>query len=126
MFLRLITSASGLAAGLGAKAVLGADSPNHADLDLNQARVIEITAERYKFTPNRIALKLGEPVILKFTTLDLPMGFNAPTLGIRTNILPDIPAQLQLTPQKKGTHRFSCDIACGTGHKDMQGVIVVT
>ena len=89
-------------------------------------RLIKVTAERYKFTPNQIEVKAGDDVILEFTTLDMPMGFNVPTLKVRTNILPDMPSQLAIKPTQKGRHPFFCDIACGTGHGKMKGVIVVT
>ncbi len=90
-----------------------------------KARVISITAERYRFTPNRLELVLGQPVILEFTTEDVPMGFNAPSLKLRTNILPDMPARLYLIPTRRGVHHFHCDVACGSGHGAMKGVIIV-
>jgi cytochrome c oxidase subunit 2 len=58
--------------------------------------------------------------------MDVPMGFNAPAFKVRANILPDEPAQVQLKPQVRGTFEFFCDIVCGSGHKDMRGVIVVS
>ena len=90
-----------------------------------KTRVVAITAERFRFTPNRIELALGEPVILEFSTEDTPMGFNAPSLHLRTNILPDMPARLYLVPDRKGVHHFHCDVACGSGHPDMKGMILV-
>ena len=92
----------------------------------SQPRVIKVTAERYHFTPDRIQLKKGEAVILEFTGTDTPMGFNAPAFKARANILPDMPAQVQFTPDKAGEFTFFCDIVFGSGHKDMHGVIVVT
>lgn len=91
-----------------------------------QPRVIKIVAEPFRYTPNRIELKKGETVILEFTSMDVPMGFNAPAFKVRANILPDEPAQVQLKPQVRGTFEFFCDIVCGSGHKDMRGVIVVS
>jgi cytochrome c oxidase subunit 2 len=121
----MLPAVSGLAAGLGSASVFGAGTQDDQANDESNARVINITAERFRYTPNQITLKLGEPVVLSFTTLDLPMGFNAPTLGVRANILPDVPVQIRLVPKKPGTHHFYCDIACGSGHPDMKGVIVV-
>ena len=96
-----------------------------AAADTSKTKVIAITAERFHFTPNRIELALGEPVILEFTTEDVPMGFNAPSLHLRTNILPDMPARLYLVPNRKGVYHFHCDVACGSGHADMTGMILV-
>ena len=125
LVLRMLSGAGSLAAGLGATQSVGAGTPDDENKSAPNVRIIDITAERFRYTPNQIALKLGEAVVLSFKTLDLPMGFNAPTLGVRANILPDVPAQIRLLPQKPGTHHFYCDIACGSGHQDMKGVIVV-
>ncbi|MFO1372756.1 MAG: cupredoxin domain-containing protein [Candidatus Competibacteraceae bacterium] len=88
--------------------------------------VIKIVAKRFDYTPNEITLKKGVPVILEFTTADILMGFNVPDLGIRTDIVPGQVSRIQLTPQKIGSFPFHCDIFCGVGHEDMQGVIIVT
>jgi cytochrome c oxidase subunit 2 len=112
----------------GAVGVMGASIGSlagYADAQ-SQPRLVKVTAERFHFTPNRIQLKKGEAVVLELTTLDVPMGFNAPAFKVRANILPDAPAQVPLTPQQAGEFEFFCDIVCGSGHKDMRGVIVVS
>jgi cytochrome c oxidase subunit 2 len=116
---RLVLRAlAGVGTMLSATAALAEDAP--------KIRIVTITAERFRFIPDRIELPLGEPVILEFTTEDFPMGFNAPSLHVRTNILPDMPARLHLVPNRKGGHPFHCDVACGSGHPDMKGIIFVT
>lgn len=89
-------------------------------------QVVRVLARKFDFTPNTIQLKKSVPVVLEFTTADVPMGFNAPDLGVRTDILPGKVARLRIVPDKAGTFDFVCDIFCGSGHEDMTGTIVVT
>ena len=89
-------------------------------------QVIRVVAKRFDFTPNKIQLKKGVPVVLEFTTLDVPMGFNLPDFKVRTDILPDKVSRVRLVPDKTGTFDFVCDIFCGSGHESMEGTIVVT
>lgn len=111
----LIGSAS---VGLSAIAVVaGAQS---------QDKVIKVVARKFTYAPDRILLKKGQPVVLEFTTLDVPMGFNAPDFGVRTDILPGMASRVRFTPDKVGEFGFHCDLFCGSGHEDMIGTIVVT
>jgi cytochrome c oxidase subunit 2 len=110
-----------LAAGLAslAGATLGADAPK-------APRVIRVKARRFKYTPDVINLKKGEPVRFELTTADVTMGFNIPDFNVRADIIPGKTATVDLTPDKAGTFTFLCDIFCGDGHEGMNGQIVVT
>ncbi|MBF0482780.1 MAG: cytochrome c oxidase subunit II [Desulfovibrionaceae bacterium] len=90
-----------------------------------EAKIIKITAQRFKYTPDEIALKKGEPVVLEFTSLDRLHGFSCPDFGIRADIAPGKTAKVSFTPDKTGRFLFHCDIFCGSGHEDMAGVFVV-
>ncbi|HEY6241042.1 MAG TPA: cytochrome c oxidase subunit II, partial [Burkholderiales bacterium] len=61
--------AAGLAAAAGA--LFGARA-------LAQERVIRVSARKFEFSPSDIELKMGEPVVLEFTTADVLMGFSLP------------------------------------------------
>jgi cytochrome c oxidase subunit 2 len=89
-------------------------------------RVIAIRAKKFEYTPSEIQLKLGEPVVLEFTTEDVHMGFDAPELGLHADIVPDKVLRLPFTPAKSGHFDFACDVFCGSGHDEMGGVIIVT
>ena len=51
-------------------------------------QVIEVLAQRFRFTPNEIALRRGQPAVLAITSLDFVHGFRVPELGIRTDLIP--------------------------------------
>jgi cytochrome c oxidase subunit 2 len=90
-----------------------------------QEKVIPVTAERFKFTPAVIELKLGQPVVLELTTVDRKHGFQVPDLKIDENIEPGKVTRVRIAPDKAGTYPFHCDIFCGSGHEEMAGEIVV-
>lgn len=91
-----------------------------------QERVLQVRARRFVFDPDKIQLQRGEPVTLEFTSLDVPMGFNAPDFGVRSDIMPGAVTRLRFTPDKTGEFSFHCDIFCGSGHETMSGVLIVT
>jgi cytochrome c oxidase subunit 2 len=72
-----------------------------------------------------VTLKLGEPVVLEFTSADVHMGFKCVDLGVRADILPGQVTRLRLTPAKAGDFGFFCDVFCGDDHELMGGVLHV-
>lgn len=89
-------------------------------------REIEITAQRFRFTPAEIPLKAGEPVVLLLRSLDFAHGFFVPDLDLRTDLMPGRVTRLTLTPRSAGTLAFLCDNFCGDGHEGMDGHFTVT
>ena len=71
-------------------------------------QVVKIVAKRFDFTPEQITLKKGVPVDLELTTQDRLHGFNAPGLGLRTQIVPGETTHVRFTPDKVG--RFVMEI----------------
>jgi cytochrome c oxidase subunit II len=104
--------------GMGGAAALAVAQP--------AGRSVKVVAKRFEFNPKRIELKKGQPVVLELTTLDVPMGFNAPDFHVRSDIVPGTVSRVRFTPEKAGEFTFLCDVFCGSGHEDMNGTIVVT
>jgi cytochrome c oxidase subunit 2 len=105
--------------GIGAAAALGALPAR------SQERVVRIAARKFVYEPDEVSLKLGEPVVLEFTTADVHMGFKCVDLGVRADILPGQVTRLRLTPQKAGDFGFFCDVFCGDDHELMGGTLHV-
>ena len=89
-------------------------------------RVIEVGARRFVFTPDRIALEAGESVVIALTAQDVMMGFSVPDYGIRADLPPGQTVKVPISAGPAGNHIFLCDIFCGSGHENMNGLIVVT
>ncbi|HZQ73370.1 MAG TPA: cupredoxin domain-containing protein [Burkholderiales bacterium] len=88
-------------------------------------QVVKIVARKFTFLPNTVTLKKGVPAVLEFTAPEVVMGFNAPDLKIRADIVPGEVARVRFTPDKAGTFDYVCDIFCGDGHERMGGKIRV-
>ena len=114
---RLAMALSGLLLGAATIGLRAAAQP--------EEQVIKVLARRFTYTPNKLTLKKGVPVILELTTADVLMGFNAPDFGVRADIIPGQVARVRLVPEKVGTFTFFCDIFCGSGHETMNGTITV-
>lgn len=87
--------------------------------------VITITARMFEYNPSRVELKKGVPVTLELISLDRLHGFNIPDLELRADVLPGQPVRVDVLPERAGRYTFLCDIFCGDGHDEMNGVIVV-
>jgi len=93
---------------------------------VSKENVIQVTAERFKFTPAVIQLKVGEPVVLELTSLDRKHGFQVPDLKIDETIEPGKVTRVRIVPDKAATYDFHCSVFCGSGHEEMAGQIVVS
>jgi cytochrome c oxidase subunit 2 len=88
-------------------------------------RVIQISASTFEFTPSRITVKKGVPVILELTSKDRHHGFKLAQFQVQVDIKPGAVEHVRLVPNKTGTFTFFCDVFCGDGHEDMSGIIEV-
>jgi cytochrome c oxidase subunit II len=92
-----------------------------------EVRQITVKAKKYEFQPNRIELKVGEPVEITFESLDTKHGFSCKDLKLEKVLFTkDSPGKVTFTPDKPGTYKFKCAHFCGLGHPKMKGEIVVT
>ena len=70
-------------------------------------------------------MKEGDKVKLTINSLDVPHGFAIDELGIKQDIEFGKPTTVEFTATRKGTFRFYCSLFCGTGHKEMEGQLIV-
>ena len=90
--------------------------------------VVEISAERFSFTPSEIKTRVGAVVEIRLRSEDTDHGFRI--VGTDTDIR--IPkrnrgtATVTFAPTAPGRYTFECSHVCGAGHSFMRGTIVVT
>jgi cytochrome c oxidase subunit II len=87
--------------------------------------VIDITAKRFAFTPNKIVLKKGQTVKLRLHSEDVTHGFFLRPLKLDEEIPAGQTTELTVTPQEAGTFTTICDHFCGANHGNMNMTIVV-
>jgi len=90
-----------------------------------QSRIVAISVDNWKFTPNVITAKRGETVKVRLTGIAGTHGFAVPELGINTSIAAGKTVDVDLPTDAAGTFSFRCSIPCGSGHRDMTGTITI-
>jgi cytochrome c oxidase subunit 2 len=120
---RLNPSRSTLAAMLClvASMLLTGASSVHAD----GVPVIEITAKRFGFSPEKITLKKGQTVRLRLHSEDVTHGFFLRPFRLDEEIPAGQTTEVTVTPETAGTFMPICDHFCGANHGNMNMTIVV-
>ena len=91
-----------------------------------KAQVIEITVERFSFTPSEFRVKAGAPVEIRLRSDDTDHGFRI--LGTEINVT--IPKRgkgvvtVTFEPPSAGRYVFECSKLCGAGHSFMRGTLI--
>jgi cytochrome c oxidase subunit II len=91
----------------------------------NEVRIVEITAKRFAFTPDKITLKKGQTVKLRLHSEDVTHGFFLRPLKLDEQIPAGQTTEVTITPQAAGTFTTICDHFCGANHGNMNMTIVV-
>src|SRR5215475_12987212 len=87
--------------------------------------VVEITAKRFAFSPDKITLKKGQTVKLRLHSEDVTHGFFLRPLKLDEEIPAGQTVDVTVTPQTAGTFTTICDHFCGANHGNMNMTIVV-
>ncbi len=103
--------------------MLAFNGAKHAKAD--DVPVVEITAKRFAFSPDKITLKKGQTVKLRLHSEDVTHGFFLRPLKLDEEIPPGQTVDVVVTPQVAGTFTTICDHFCGTNHGNMNMTIVV-
>jgi cytochrome c oxidase subunit 2 len=102
-----------------------AGASTRASLQEN-AQVIDITAERFSFTPSEFRVKADAPVEIRLRSDDTDHGFRI--LGTDINVR--IPkrgkgvATVLFQAPGAGRYLFECSKLCGAGHSFMRGTLI--
>jgi cytochrome c oxidase subunit 2 len=113
-----------VATALTASVVLLARGAQQGD---TPRQVVEITAERFSFTPSEVKTKAGTILEIRLRSDDTAHGFHI----VGTDVDLELPkrgkgvATVTFTP-KAGRYTFECSQLCGAGHEFMRGVIVAS
>lgn len=87
--------------------------------------VIDITAKRFAFSPDKITLKKGQTVKLRIHSEDVTHGFFLRPLKLDEEIPAGQSIDVTVTPQVTGSFTTICDHFCGANHGNMNMTILV-
>jgi cytochrome c oxidase subunit 2 len=99
----------------------------HAQAQPAEKVTVEVTAERFSFTPSEIRGKVGVPIEFTLRSDDTDHGFRI----LDTDIDVRIPkrgkgvAKVTFTPARAGKYTIECSHVCGAGHSFMRATIVI-
>ena len=83
-------------------------------------RRIEVTAQRFEFSPSDITVKKGEPVVIVLKSIDVAHGLRFKDLGVEVKVAKGQTSELAFTPEKTGDFIGQCSVFCGSGHGRMK------
>ena len=88
-------------------------------------QTFKITATRFKFQPNEITVKKGQPVELDVTSADVNHGLVVQGLGVKIDVPKGKTGEAKFTPAQAGTFEGKCAHFCGSGHGTMKFTVHV-
>jgi cytochrome c oxidase subunit 2 len=107
-------------------ALAAAARPDGAPAPQDTPQVVEITAERFSFTPSEFRVKSDRPVEIRLRSDDTDHGFRILDTDIRVIIPKRGKGVLTVTfrPPRPGRYTFECSKLCGAGHEFMRGTLI--
>jgi len=88
-------------------------------------QLIRITAKQYEFDPSHFTVKLGVPVKLILTSVDVTHGFAIDYYNLNVRVEKGKDTIVIFTPDRAGTYDYYCSVFCGVGHIGMRGQMTV-
>jgi cytochrome c oxidase subunit 2 len=97
------------------------------ELPTTAPRTFEITASRYTFEPDRIEVQQGDHVRLILHSADTTHGLAIDGYDVEV-VIPKggERVSVEFMAHRAGVFRMKCSEYCGSGHRRMQGRLVVT
>ena len=96
-----------------------------ADAREQDMQVVEITAERFTFTPSEIRVKAGTRLEIRLRSEDTAHGFRIMGTDIDIELAKrGRGVKTVMFEPKAGRYTFECSQLCGAGHEFMRGVII--
>jgi len=86
---------------------------------------VSIVADNFEFTPGEIRVQQGDRVVIHATSKDTMHGLAVEGYDQSVTFDKGETETLEFTADKKGTFRFFCNVPCGSGHRKMQGQLIV-
>src|SRR3989344_1998791 len=94
------------------------------DAAAGQIITINVVAKQFEFVPSTIVVKQGQTVRLVIENTDVDHGFAIPELGVSQSLPAGQTTLVEFTADQVGTFSFSCNVFCGSGHREMRGTLV--
>ncbi|MBS3110060.1 cupredoxin domain-containing protein [Candidatus Woesearchaeota archaeon] len=84
-----------------------------------------VEAKQFEFVPGTLIVNKGDFVKLTVTSTDVEHGFAIPEFGVNVKLPPNEPQQVEFIADKSGEFTIMCSVYCGSGHREMKGLLIV-
>lgn len=98
------------------------DEENEEETSLHE---INVVARQFEFEPSEIRVEKGDRIRMTLTSEDVTHGFNLPQFGVSKTIKPGEETTVEFVADTQGEFNFRCNVYCGAGHSEMDGVLIV-
>jgi cytochrome c oxidase subunit II len=123
VLMKTMVGAIGVVIACGAMVV--GEASRAAGAREQDAQVVEITAERFTFTPSEIRVKAGTRLEIRLRSEDTAHGFRIMGTDIDVELAKRGRGVKTVTFEPKaGRYTFECSQLCGAGHEYMRGIII--
>ena len=94
--------------------------------DVEDVKIIDVTASRFQFEPATISVAQGDKVRLRLHSADGTHGFAIKAFRVKA-LIPKVgeAVTVEFVADQEGTFDFTCSEYCGTRHGAMKGRLVV-
>jgi heme/copper-type cytochrome/quinol oxidase subunit 2 len=90
-----------------------------------QARIFQINARQYSYSPSELQVNQGDTVTIHLVSTDVVHGLYVDGYDLSVEADPGQTATLTFTADKPGSFRFRCNVTCGAMHPFMIGKLTV-
>ncbi len=84
-----------------------------------------LIAKQWEFEPREIIVNEGDKVKINIKSIDVSHGIAIPEFEINQKINKGEEVSIEFIADKKGEFTFSCNVFCGSGHRDMNGKLII-
>ena len=88
-------------------------------------KLIKMTSENFKWTPNVIRVTQGTRVTIEFQNYDAPHRFELKAYKLKVPLSEGKPAKVEFVADQAGTFKWKCGRPCGNGCPKMRGKLIV-
>lgn len=89
------------------------------------AKVFNVEAFQFSYTPATIEVKKGDTITIKLSTKDVPHSLAIADYNVNVQAYPDAPGEQTFIVDKAGEFSWRCKIPCGSEHTGMKGKLIV-
>ena len=90
-----------------------------------EQREIQLTAQKFEFSPQTIKVKRGDRVKLIVTAVDAQHEFKLEAFHVEQKLPKGQAVTIEFTADQAGSFPFQCSHFCGMGHSKMKGELIV-